>query len=314
VGLTSADVHALAVGQDASGNSTLVAGTTFSTFTTALPVQRTPSPADHDWGLNGSDILLGNRITALTTDPSDPHRLFRAVSKAQGRPTIEESTDGGRTWAVKLNVLANARVYQIVVDPVNRDYLYAAIDDVLSPGVVVSHDGGKTWRKNNLAVAVTAIVADPTNPDHLWLGGPDGLYHSDDQGQTVQRLSDVPAPVLALDPRNPRHLVIGGNGLYNSWDGGRTVQAASTSGFRLHINALTYGADGQLFAADGVSADAGLPVGGRGVLNSRDGGRSWHNISDGLPNLDVESVITSPDGQWLYAGTVGGGVYRITTH
>jgi hypothetical protein len=22
----------------------------------------------------------------------------------------------------------------------------------------------------------------------------------------------------------------------------------------------------------------------------------------------------SPDGQWLYAGTVGGGVYRITTH
>ncbi|MGY4767456.1 S8 family serine peptidase [Kribbella sp. CWNU-51] len=314
VGLTSADVHALAVGQDASGKSTLVAGTTFSTFTTGLPVQPAPSPADHDWGLNGSDILLGNRITALATDPSDPHRLFRAVSKAQGRPTIEESTDGGRTWTVKMSVLANARVYQIVVDPANRDYIYAAVNDVLSPGVVVSRDGGKTWRKNNLPILVTAIAADPRNPDHLWLGGPDGLYRSDDQGQSVQRLSAVPVSVLALDPHNPDHLVIGGSGLYDSRDGGRTVKAASTSGFRLNITALTYGADGQLFAADGDGADAGLPVGGRGVLNSRDGGRSWHNISDGLPNLDVASLITSPDGRWLYAGTAGGGVYRITTH
>lgn len=42
-------------------------------------------------------------------------------------------------------------------------------------------------------------------------------------------------------------------------------------------------------------------------------GRSWHNVAEGLPNLDVTSLITS-DGQWLYAGTVGGGVYRITTH
>ncbi|MFD3406888.1 S8 family serine peptidase [Kribbella sp. NPDC058693] len=314
VGLTSADVHGLAVGQDASGKPTLVAGTTFSTFTTTLPVQRVPDPAGYDWGLNGSDILLGNRITALTTDPADPHRLFRAVSKAQGRPTIEESTDGGRTWTIKLNVLADARIYQLVVDPANRDYIYAAVDDVLSPGVVVSRDGGKTWRKNNLPIGVTAIAADPRNPDHLWLGGPDGLYRSDDQGQSVQRLSAVPVSVMALDPRNPDHLVLGGSGLFDSRDGGRTVKAASTSGFRLNITALTYGADGQLFAADGDSSDAGLPVGGRGVLNSRDGGRSWHNISDGLPNLDVASLITSPDGQWLYAGTVGGGVYRVTTH
>jgi hypothetical protein len=49
------------------------------------------------------------------------------------------------------------------------------------------------------------------------------------------------------------------------------------------------------------------------VLNSRDGGRSWHNISDGLGNLDVSSLASSPDGEWLYAGTVGGSVYRITT-
>lgn len=44
VGLTAADVHAVAVGKDMSDQATLVAGTTFSTFETALPVQRTPGP------------------------------------------------------------------------------------------------------------------------------------------------------------------------------------------------------------------------------------------------------------------------------
>jgi hypothetical protein len=51
-------------------------------------------------------------------------------------------------------------------------------------------------------------------------------------------------------------------------------------------------------------------VGGRGVLASRDGGASWQNVSAGLANLDVESLAASPDGQWLYAGTTGGSVYR----
>ena len=105
---------------------------------------------------------------------------------------------------------------------------------------------------------------------------------------------------------------MGGNGLFESRDGGRTVQAAATSGFRLNITALTFASNGRLYAATGAESDSGgLPVGGRGVLTSRDGGRSWQNISDGLSNLDVESVTTSPDGRWLYAGTAGGGVYRL---
>ena len=116
---------------------------------------------------------------------------------------------------------------------------------------------------------------------------------------------------LALDPRDPTTSWSAGRGLYDSRDGGRTLHPASTSGFRLNITALTFGADGPgLRRPTATGADAGLPVGGRGVLTSRDGGRSWQNISDGLGNLDVASLVTSPDGRWLYAGTAGGGVYR----
>ena len=143
VGLTSADVHALAVGKDQSDQATLVAGTTFSTFEHALPVQRVPGPADRDWGYNGADGLLGNRVTAVTTDPADARRMFRAVANAQSRPSIDESTDGGVTWKTELGVQTDAYVYQLVVDPANRDYIYAAIVDLLGPGVVVARMAGR---------------------------------------------------------------------------------------------------------------------------------------------------------------------------
>jgi hypothetical protein len=51
--------------------------------------------------------------------------------------------------------------------------------------------------------------------------------------------------------------------------------------------------------------------GGRGVLRSTDGGRTWVNVSGGLQNLDVRSLAASDDGKWLFAGTDQGGVHRL---
>ncbi|WP_206969835.1 hypothetical protein [Streptomyces beijiangensis] len=49
--------------------------------------------------------------------------------------------------------------------------------------------------------------------------------------------------------------------------------------------------------------------GGRGVLRSTDGGRSWHNVSTGLQNTNATSLAAA--GGWLYVGTVQGGVHRM---
>jgi len=77
------------------------------------------------------------------------------------------------------------------------------------------------------------------------------------------------------------------------------------------VTALLFSPSGTVYAADGFRQDAAfLPLGGRGVLASEDGGRTWTNISCGLPNLDVGSLAASPDGHWLYAGTEAGSVYR----
>jgi photosystem II stability/assembly factor-like uncharacterized protein len=187
------------------------------------------------------------------------------------------------------------------------------LNDALSPGVLVSRDGGHTWRKNDLPVIVTAITADPTNPNRIWLGGSSGLYLSGDAGHTVRQLSSTPVAAIAVDPHDAQHLIVGGNGLYLSRDGGTKLSETGRSPFRLHITAVTIASDGSAYAADDASSDqAGLPAGGRGVLASGNGGSTWTNISAGLPNLDVSSLTTSPDGHWLYAGTEGGSVYRAT--
>jgi photosystem II stability/assembly factor-like uncharacterized protein len=205
----------------------------------------------------------------------------------------------------------SSRPYQTLVDPADPNYVYVTLNDALSPGVLVSRDGGHTWRKNDLPVTVTTIAADPSNPNRIWLGGSSGLYLSGDAGQTVTQLSSTPVTTIAVDPRDAQHLIVGGSGLYLSRDGGTTLRETDRSLFRLHITAVTIASDGNAYAAADASSDqAGLPVGGRGVLASGDGGSTWTNISAGLPNLDVSSVTTSPDGHWLYAGTEGGSVYR----
>jgi subtilisin family serine protease len=298
VGLSAADVHALA----AVGGTSLLAGTTFSTFSAPLP-ERT---VNQDWGITEEQSSIGERVVSLSVAPDGS--VYSVVANAFSRVDIQRSTDGGATWDTVEGVRTSSRGFQVLA---TGDHVYVTILDGLSPGVLVSRDDGQTWRKNNLPEVVTAIAADPTDPQRIWLGGPSGLYRSDDEGQAVTQLSSTPVSALAIDPRNPSHLVVGGAGLSESYDGGRHLSAAITSGFRLSVTAIQFGAHGTVYAADGAASDsAGLPVGGRGVLASRDGGASWQNVSAGLANLDVESLAVSPDGQWLYAGTTGGSVYR----
>jgi photosystem II stability/assembly factor-like uncharacterized protein len=301
VGLPAADVHALAV---VSGTS-LLAGTTFSTFSAPLP-ERT---VNQDWGITDEQSAIGERVVSLSVAPDGS--VYSVVANAFSRVNIERSTDGGATWETVEGVRTTSRGFQVLATGAR---VYVTILDGQSPGVLVSRDGGSTWRKNDLPEVVTAIAADPTDPQRIWLGGPSGLYRSDDEGQTATQLSSAPVGALAIDPRDPSHLLVGGDGLFESHDGGRHLSAAITSGFRLGVRAIQFGPHGTVYAADAAASDSsGLPVGGRGVLASRDGGHSWQNVSDGLANLDVESLAVSPDGQWLYAGTTGGSVYRYPT-
>jgi hypothetical protein len=66
------------------------------------------------------------------------------------------------------------------VDPRNADLVYAGLtdhpyhDESAGDGVVMSRDGGNTWKSINdtglSCKQVNLIVIDPHNPDRLYLG------------------------------------------------------------------------------------------------------------------------------------------------
>lgn len=314
IGIAAANVRALAVTKTPAGRETLLAGTDFSVFSAQLPEAATVTPAARDWGITGREQLIGNRVLSVSADPADPRIVYRDVEDAFNRLEIDRSDDGGSTWSTVESSRSSSRPFQLVDDPANPQDVYVPVTDLQKPGLLVSRDGGQTWRKNDLPSQVVAIAADPRNPNHLWLGGPGGLFVTSDQGQTVTELSATPVTALAADPADPDHLIVGGDGLWASTDGGRTLTRASAGDNRLTISALLFGPDRRIYAGDNFGRDqAGLPVGGRGVLTSKDGGRTWSNMSGFLPDMNVASLAISPDGRWLFAGTEGGGVYRSAT-
>lgn len=124
---------------------------------------------------------------------------------------------------------------------------------------------------------------------------------------TVTKVTDGPVTAIALDGRR---LVIGGDSVRVSTDGGRTFRTADTGTLAIHVSDLLRVKD-TWYAATTGSGASGLLQGGRGVLRSTDGGRSWQNISSGLQNTDTTKLAASPDGRSLYVGTVDGGVHRL---
>ena len=60
--------------------------------------------------------------------------------------------------------------------------------------LAVSEDDGKTWKLLTMPAKLTSVQAVATSGDgSLWIGGREGLFHSDDKGQNWQALDRLPA-------------------------------------------------------------------------------------------------------------------------
>jgi len=229
-----------------------------------------------------------------------------------GTYTIYASHDAGATWR-QLGATQYGNPGALLVDPADPSDLYVAGDsDATGPTMIESRNAGATWSVVDLPAPVTALAGDPKNPGRLWLGGPDGLWVSDDSGRKDTRLQQVPVSALAALPGN--RLVVGGFGLFVSSDGGVKLRPARQPDLDLSVSALlaSPAQPDTLYAATGPFHTAGLLKGGHGVFRSTNDGRTWQPFSSGLTDLDVLSLAIAPDGRTLYAGTQRGGVYALS--
>ncbi|WP_274038122.1 S8 family serine peptidase [Actinacidiphila cocklensis] len=295
IGVQGGTVHDLAV----TGN-TLLAGTPYGVQRAQLPVGAA------EWGASGNEGRFGETVRLVAVSPKNPKVVWK-VREGSGDGTfyIYRSDDGGTTWEQK--ALFQENPTSLTIDPADPDRVlvgYTTLDDA---GLFATADNGSTWKALHHDAFFDAVAGDPHDPLRLWLGNTSGLYRSDDGGATVTKVADGAVSALAIDGSR---LLVGGDGVRVSSDGGRSFRTADTGGLPTSVSDIIR-VGGALYAATTSSLVNNLPRGGRGVLRSTDNGQTWANISNGLQNLNATTLAASPDGGYLYVGTVAGGLHRL---
>ncbi|MET8437131.1 S8 family serine peptidase [Streptomyces sp900116325] len=295
IGVQGGTVRDLAV----TGN-TLLAGTDYGVQRTKFPVS-TP-----EWGASGNEGRFGESVGLVAVSPKNPQVVWKVrEGSGNGSFYIYRSDDGGRTWEQKAAYAEKPTT--LTIDPADAERVFVGYWTPVDAGLFATADNGATWKALHHDAYFDATIGDPHDPLRLWLGNAHGLYRSDDGGATVTKVADGSVSTIELDGSR---LLVGGDGIRVSTDGGRTFRTADTGGLPTRVSDLIR-VGKTLYAATTRYVPNGIPRGGRGVLRSTDNGRTWANISTGLQNLDTTKLAASPDGAYLYVGTISGGVHRL---
>ncbi len=295
----------------------------------------------------------GGWLTAITVVNDAAHTVYVACDVGG----IYKSTDHGQTWQIKNSGLSTYYVQDIAVDPTNSSILYAATRG----GIFKSVDGGENWviKRNGFpqeeayffSAPVGDIVIDPASPEIVYaaIGVPrngyklnsfywqsvetkGAIYKSGDHGENWTLIRgtgiDTNAMVysLTMDPGNSNIIYAAtSSGVYKSIDAGASWTGLN-NGLPSHLLAMTIvinPADTNIMYVT-MWAEPSSPTWQGGIYKSVDGGQTWTEKNNGLPQaMGSEAgftsnyptlVIDSTNPGTLYAGhtpwTPDPGVYK----
>jgi photosystem II stability/assembly factor-like uncharacterized protein len=216
----------------------------------------------------------GGRTRAIAGVPSQPNVFYMAPVNGG----IFKSIDYGRTWQPIFDDQPTASVGAIAVSISNPNVIYAGSGEGLhrpdlsvGDGVYKSTDAGNTWTRLGLrnGQQIAQLAVDPRNSDRVFVAvaghpyGPNeerGVYRSLDGGKTFEKVlyrdENVGASDVQLDPSDPQIVYAA---LWESreapWENG-------------------------VFNGDGG-----------GIFKSTDDGKTWRQLTKGLPGSIVQANI-----------------------
>ena len=230
--------------------------------------------------------FMGGRIADVEVDPTNPSTWYVGV----GSGGVWKTTNAGVTFTPIFDDQPSYSIGEIALAPSNPQIVWVGTGENVSgrhvawgTGVYRSLDGGRTWTNVGLPHSehVGKILIHPENPDvvlvaaegPLWSAGGDrGVFMTEDGGETW-------TPVLAIDEHT------GVTDMEFAPDDPSTVYAAS---FQRRRHIWGYMAGGP----------------GSGLWKSTDGGRTWRELSTGLPSGDLGKIglaVTPADPDRVYA-------------
>ncbi len=216
----------------------------------------------------------GGRTRAICGVPSQPNVFYMAPVNGG----IFKSIDYGRTWVPIFDDQPTASVGAIAVSISNPNVVYVGSGEGLhrpdlsvGDGVYKSTDAGQTWTHLGLrdGQQIAQLAVDPKNPERIFVAvaghpyGPNeerGIYRSLDGGKTFEKVlyrdENVGASDVQINPSNPQIVYAA---LWESregpWENG-------------------------VFNGDGG-----------GIFKSSDGGKTWRQLTKGLPGGIVQANI-----------------------
>jgi photosystem II stability/assembly factor-like uncharacterized protein len=209
--------------------------------------------------------VMGGRITDIEGIPGNPWLVYTATASGG----LWKTTNGGTTWNPIFDHASTISIGNIAVDPHNSDVVWLGAGEAnarnsvsFGDGVYKTLDGGRTWRNLGLRDThhIARIAIDPLNTQTAYvcaLGhntGPNeerGVFMTNDGGDTWKKVlyidADHGCADMDIDVHNP-------NILY-----------ATMWKFLRRPWMFTSGSEKT------------------GVFRSLDGGRTWSQLTNGLP-------------------------------
>jgi photosystem II stability/assembly factor-like uncharacterized protein len=261
-------------------------------------------------------------VRALAVHPHDPRVLYLGTEQGLFR-----SGDGAGSWVRVESPLNGLQVWSLLLLPHAPEVMFAG---TCPSRLFRSEDGGRTWSEPPVTIEqacprilhtrVTTLVADPVEPDTVWMGVEiDAIRRSRDRGRTWEALGeglssrDIHAVAVVPGNGRPKRLLAATNNDLNlSTDDGRTWtplrigKALPWAYCRALAQPCGRPETVLLGNGDGPPGSAGT------VGRSTDGGATWRPAA--LPATANSTIwnfaVHQAYADLIYASSVSGVVYR----
>jgi photosystem II stability/assembly factor-like uncharacterized protein len=262
-------------------------------------------------------------VKALLSDPWHPGVVYAGTDMG-----LYKSDDNGAGWHLLDTPMNGSMVWSMAIDPVDSNVMFVGTGTPSQPGIFRSADGGKTWDRLPVEIALdcpnvgiprpTGISVDPTDHRHVWVGlEVDGVRHSRDGGETWTKVNgqipnqDVHNVLVVAGPPKAVFTVVNDD-VWRSTDDGETWHAArAREVFPWHYPrgiAVKPNDPRTVFVTLGDSTPGRIGA----VMRSTDAGATWQSL--GLPVQPNSAMWTvsipasAPD--TVFAASRYGYVYR----
>ncbi len=260
----------------------------------------------NDYGKNWAQISPAgsseiHEVQSLAVDPKNPAIVYAGTWHLPWK-----TTDGGITWnSIKQGLIDDSDVFSIIIDPNNTDIVYTSA----CSGIYKSENGGALYKKIQ-GIPATArrtrvLMQDPIDHDTVYAGTTEGLYKTTDGGKNFKLMtsSEVIVNGIYVSPKDHNRVMLATDrsGVLVSNNAGATFEQ-SNGGFsqrKVEAMLVSHAPVEGIFV--GVANDKNFG----GVFFSKDNGKNWMQLPNGLNEYDVFSLAQGVDGT-IFAGTTHG--------